>query len=114
MMKLEFEIVDGIWPDTETYIQCTIPGGWLSGKGFTCTEMGDRCCVNLVDLIETHLADGVNEFDIPTRATAQRTVDALRRYADYLEKHFITLNPHDAGVPAELVPILKLDTPGKS
>lgn len=84
------ELVDGIWPDTGTYIQCSIPIEWLNENAF---DDDDYCCLvaplDLVDLIERRLKAGACELSRPTREVAQRTISALIRYADYLDREFV-------------------------
>lgn len=84
------ELVDGIWPNCGTYIQCVIPYECLTDKAFDGAEAGENMAsIDLAGLIERHLAEGVCELSIPSPAEAVRTVSALRKYADYLEREFI-------------------------
>ena len=84
------EIVDGIWPDIGAYAQCIIPPEWLTPEAWSCLG-GDvnMVYVDLVEAIESRLKDGVCELSKPSKETAQRTVSALNRYAEYLQREFI-------------------------
>lgn len=86
--RCEFELVDGLWPVDGTYISVTVPPNWLTDEA-ELEDDGNAIYIDFAELVETRLANGMDDFSQPSKQAAARTISALRRYADELERHFV-------------------------
>lgn len=115
---IHLELVDGIYPNHQAYIDFSISMELLDNqiqkaksrkwdvptkdedffdeKGVivSCMKLSGvkkfYLTIDFEKLINDRLSRGFDEEDVPNKKVARRMVDALRRYADHLESNLIT------------------------